>query len=307
MSKKSTHCSIEADDDGEISFDDEDATLVYDIPESEGKRSKLGNMRALTKSACDFCLIPDAEPIKFPCDICDSCFDTKEDRNIHIEDHFKRYECPNCTRSFVGDRAYEYHTRSGKCKTVVEQTLFRCNLCNEKVFKSAAALKVHENSVHRCAIETNRITCKQCQRTFAQLRYLRKHIYEVHRKLTQFSCSVCHKVFNRRSNLSEHMLIHEQKYLAPCSICKKSYRTKSALRLHERMHTGEKPYKCDICSEKAYAYNTDLKRHKRQVHGILGTQHPCRVCHRIFYEPKLLRNHCKKYHRSDTAPVIVEE
>lgn len=233
---------------------------------------------------------------QFQCDICDSHFDTKHERNIHIEDHFKRYECPNCTRSFVGDRAFEYHTRSGKCKTAVAQTLFRCNLCNEKVFKSESALKLHENSVHGCAIDTNRITCEQCQRKFAQLRYLRKHIYEVHRKLTQFNCSVCLKVFNRKSNLTEHMLIHEQKYLAPCSICQKSFRTKSALRLHERTHTGEKPYKCDICLEKAYAYNTDLKRHKRQAHGILGNPHPCQECYQVFYEPKLLRKHCKKSH-----------
>lgn len=242
----------------------------------------------------------------FQCDICDSRFDTKEDRNVHIEDHFKRYECPNCTRSFVGDRAFEYHTRSGKCKTVVAQTLFRCNLCNEKVFKSEAALKVHENDIHGCAIEANRITCKQCQRTFAQLRYLRKHEYEVHRKLTQFNCGICNKVFNRRSNLTEHMLIHEHKYLAPCSVCKKSFRTKSALRLHERTHTGEKPYKCDICLEKAYAYNTDLKRHKRQAHGILGTPHPCLECHQVFYEPKLLRKHCKKCHSTENGPELVD-
>lgn len=50
MSKQNSNCSIEVDDDDEISFDDDDATLVYDIPESEGKRSKLVNVRALTKS-----------------------------------------------------------------------------------------------------------------------------------------------------------------------------------------------------------------------------------------------------------------
>lgn len=207
----------------------------------------------------------------------------------------------------MGDRAFEYHTRNGKCKIIVTQTLFRCNLCNEKVFKSASALKVHENTVHGCVIEQDCIRCQQCQRTFAQLRYLRKHIYEVHRKSTQFNCSVCRKVFNRRSNLTEHMLIHEQKYLAPCDICKKSFRTKSALRLHKRMHTGEKPYKCDICMEKAFAYNTDLKRHKRQAHGIVGTPHPCLICDQVFYEPKLLRRHTTRCHPVKSDPEAPSE
>lgn len=232
----------------------------------------------------------------FKCDMCDSEFATKDERNAHIEDHFKSYECPNCLRSFVGDRAFEYHTRSGKCKLAVTPTLFRCKLCAEKVFQSEAKLKQHQHYVHGCAIDTNRITCEQCQRTFGQLRYLRKHIYEVHRKLSQFVCSECRKVFNRKSNLLEHMLIHEQKYLARCNVCKKDYRTKSALRLHVRTHTGDKPYQCDICKDKRYAYNTDLNRHRRSAHGILGTPHPCPDCHKVFYEPKFLRRHCSKHH-----------
>lgn len=240
---------------------------------------------------------PLAELQQFQCDICDNRFKTKEQRNVHIEDHFKSYECPNCTRSFVGDRAFEYHTRNGKCKTAVTPTLFSCSLCNEKVFKSKSALKMHETDVHGCAIETDRITCEQCQTTFAQLRYLRKHIYEVHNKLTQFNCSVCMKTFNRRSNLTEHMLIHDQKYLAPCDVCGKSYRTKSALRLHQRTHTGEKPYNCDICLEKSYAYNTDLKRHKQRAHGVIGSRFPCTKCGQMFYEPKFLNKHIHKYHR----------
>lgn len=299
MSTRSEECSIEVND-GEISFDEDPLDTHENTEECEGKNNwKLVWNRTDGELVCYFVSDDPIEVHQFQCDICDCCFDTKEERNAHIEDHFKRYECPNCSRSFVGDRAFEYHTRSGKCKSAVTPTLFRCKLCNEKVFESKSALKAHENRVHGCAIETNRITCEQCQQTFAQLRYLRKHIYEVHRKMTQFNCKVCLKVFNRKSNLTEHMLIHEHKYLAPCSICKKSFRTQSALRLHVRMHTGERPYKCEICMEKAYAYNTDLKRHKRQVHGILGNPHPCQQCHQVFYEPKLLRKHCKKYHAAE--------
>lgn len=70
------------------------------------------------------------------------------------------------------------------------------------------------------------------------MKYLKKHVREVHEKATIFECAVCNKVFNRKANLIEHQLIHDGKYLAKCDVCGKSYRTLSALKLHKRTHTG---------------------------------------------------------------------
>lgn len=231
------------------------------------------------------------------CDICDREFPSIAERNQHIEEHFKQIECPLCSRKFVGDRAYEFHTSTGKCKAAkVKSKLFRCNLCNEKVFDSMDTLNNHMRSKHKCSISGERFNCEQCDRTFGKIKYLRKHIYELHDMATPFHCKTCGKKFNRKANLIEHELIHDGIKLANCETCGKSYRTASALKLHVRTHTGEKPYACDLC-EKAYAYNTDLKRHKRSAHGILGTPYPCKMCDRIFYEPKLLRNHEAKAHK----------
>lgn len=236
------------------------------------------------------------------CDICDREFGTIAERNQHIEEHFKQIECPSCSRTFIGDRAFEFHTSTGKCKKVkAKLKLFRCNLCNEKVFDSIDTLNNHMRSTHKCSINRERIACEECNRTFGKLKYLRKHIRELHEMATPFDCKTCGKRFNRKANLLEHELIHEGKYLAHCETCGNSYRTASALRLHERTHTGEKPYACDICNEKAYAYNTDLKRHKRAVHGILGTPHPCTLCEKVFYEPKLLRNHTVRAHKETNS------
>lgn len=230
------------------------------------------------------------------CDICDREFDGIQERNEHIEEHFKQIECQSCSRTFVGDRAYAFHTSTGKCKNAKGQSgLFRCSLCNEKVFDSKEALDVHMRDVHKCSYIGERLKCEQCDVTFGKVKYLRKHIREVHEMATPFHCSVCGKKFNRKANLIEHELIHDGKYLADCQTCGKSYRTASALKLHERTHTGEKPYACELC-DKTYAYNTDLKRHKRSAHGILGTPYPCTMCSKTFYEPKLLRKHAERVH-----------
>lgn len=232
------------------------------------------------------------------CDICDREFSSVTERNAHIEDHFKTIECPNCLRSFTGDRAYAFHISCGKCKDTVDLDRFRCHLCNEKMFDSLEVLNNHLHTQHKCIISEDRVVCELCNRTFAKLKYLRKHIREIHENDSKFVCKTCGKKFNRKANLMEHELIHQGKYLAQCKTCGNSYRTTSALRLHQRTHTGEKPYKCDICNEKAYAYNTDLKRHKRSVHGILGTSYPCTICPKVYYEPKLLKNHMNKSHKT---------
>lgn len=235
------------------------------------------------------------------CDICDRIFSTIADRNEHIEEHFKQIQCPSCMRSFTGDRAYEFHISSGRCKEAVDVDKFRCSLCNEKVFDSIEAFNNHLRTEHNCFVSENRIGCELCNRTFGKLKYLRKHIRELHQNATPFECKSCGKEFRRKSNLIEHELIHQNKYLCECKTCGKSYRTSTALKVHQRTHTGEKPYVCEICNEKAYAYNTDLKRHKRAMHGIIeGTPHPCSLCEKIFYEPKLLRNHLKSHKKDKT-------
>lgn len=233
------------------------------------------------------------------CDICDGKFATIAERNSHIEKHFETIECASCSRHFIGDCAFEFHISAGKCKKPTENLdRHRCSLCNQKVFDCVEALNNHLHSVHKCFISDDRIGCVPCNRTFGRLKYLRKHIRELHDHATPYTCTTCGKSFNRKANLIEHELIHQGKYLASCDACGKSYRTPSALKLHQRTHTGEKPYKCDLCGEKAYAYNTDLKRHKRAVHGILGTALPCTQCTKVFYEPKHLRNHVARAHKT---------
>lgn len=237
--------------------------------------------------------------LEYSCDICEKRFATREERNVHIDNHFKTYTCPRCDEQFIGDRQFEHHRLSNKCiaKNHVESTTYECFVCHKTSFFTIRSLRIHYNQCHRPKQQksTNHV-CEHCNKTFSNVYILKTHINQIHLQSVKFVCADCGKAFNRKSNLNWHQLIHKNELPCVCKICSKSFRTLSGLNLHKRTHTKEKPYKCEICNQKAYAYNTDLKRHKRSAHGIIDKEFQCSKCTRIFYEPKFLRAHMQKMH-----------
>lgn len=264
--------------------------------------------------------------IEYSCDICSKKFTSRDERNTHIGDHFKTYTCNTCGEKFVGDRQFEHHRLSNKCVALTKQPnsiTYECFLCHKNTFFSKRSLKLHFNRFHKEKknLDNGANICEYCQKSFANVYIMKSHISEIHLKKQQFKCKECGKAFNRLSNLQWHELIHQNQLPCKCKVCGKSFRTLSGLNLHKRTHTGlyssccsalssgfyhifscfffrtgEKPYKCDICNAKSYAYNTDLKRHKRSAHGIYDKVFNCTKCSKVFYEPKFLRKHMQKVH-----------
>lgn len=253
----------------------------------------------------------------FPCDMCDESFPTRDDRNTHIANHFKEFDCPKCKKSFLGDRQFEYHQLAGRCRqsesptspketdaTDIPRTGLECPTCSMANFQSMRSLRIHIGRFHvekKKKGTERKYACHICEKEFANQHILKNHVSEIHTNAQQHECKQCGRLFNRLANLRHHELIHKEELPCKCTVCGKAFRTSSGVRLHLRTHTGDKPYSCEICNVKSYAYNTDLQRHKRSAHNIIGKRYRCTICENIYYERKHVRNHVRRQHNQEDA------
>lgn len=162
-----------------------------------------------------------------------------------------------------------------------------CTKC-DSMFGTERTLKIHMNQVHGIK---ERYICPICSREFKISGNLKQHI-ETHSDYKRYVCDWCGKGFHLPYNLKEHMNTHTGARPYKCETCGKTFGRNTLRQAHMRIHTGEKPYQCseENC-DRAYAYQTDLKRHRRSVHGIITKTFPCPICSKIFYENKFLTKH----------------
>ena len=56
-------------------------------------------------------------------------------------------------------------------------------------------------------------TCITCSQTFARKDHLKRHIDNIHKKITSVKCETCGKTFSRKDNLKQHFdLVHKYSY-----------------------------------------------------------------------------------------------
>ncbi|XP_037813430.1 zinc finger protein 658B-like [Lucilia sericata] len=175
-------------------------------------------------------------------------------------------------------------------------------------------------------LSSSHYKCSSCQRTFAKIETLDRHIKTAHTALLpeelanistqvhaaaddkQISCSYCPQMFKRRNNYIRHLtathskeveqLGDEDKKLIKtkhnykrgnCPYCGKNF-TQASLIVHIRRHTGENPYQCDQC-EKGFPRRQDLVVHQRKHTG--EKPHMCTICGKSFSRANKLARHMR--------------
>ena len=140
-------------------------------------------------------LLHSEEPVQFSCEYCEVKF-TREDnlqkhkQRIHmrvnlnlglLRKEFKdTFKCKICSVDFGQDRLkFESHLILKTCQR-----------------KDEEVLQVDDEG---------RLQCEQCDRSYADVDSLSRHVAWKHRGATNFECSKCKAIFKLKSSLSRHM------------------------------------------------------------------------------------------------------
>ncbi|XP_077494081.1 uncharacterized protein LOC144104775 [Amblyomma americanum] len=197
----------------------------------------------------------------------------------HYRAQHPRCVCPYCDH--IADQAYAIrrhmarHTQPGACT---------CPVCGKR-YKDPYILKMHLKMVHMPAEVL--FECALCGKKFSRKAHLKRHT-RTHNPNKPLKCPLCDYRGCERSDITKHMLIHEEpKHV--CTVCNRSFRHIKNKELHMKRHKGQKDYKCGVCDFYGYTF-TDIRKHIERRHADPHTI-LCDRCGQAFKTQALLKEH----------------
>ncbi|ESO03264.1 hypothetical protein HELRODRAFT_112195 [Helobdella robusta] len=245
----------------------------------------------------------------YRCNICDHSFRRKDTLFSHmtklhsINDHLA---CKTCNLIFQTSESLQHHLITNKCMDVdikldSEQEneeypiVLECQPC-DKIFHSIEEWNQHK-IIHK-TVEC--FSCHVCCNKFRSAAGLQLHIRMAH-ELTplsdggapsadsSFTCSMCGKVFSKKSKLTAHEKTHTNEKQFKCELCNNVYSSKTNMMQHYKVrHSGVRPYVCSVCG-KSFALSVYFRDH---MQGHLGAKtHECEICHKRFRKKSYMKVH----------------
>jgi uncharacterized Zn-finger protein len=144
--------------------------------------------------------------------------------------------------------------------------------------------------------------CNVCHKKFQKRSNLIDHL-RLHANVRVFSCEFCEKSFVQAGNFKAHLRTHTKEKPYQCHYCSKSYSQSSSLKIHIRSHTQEKNYVCDVC-DKAFTNASDLGKHKL-IHDPVK-KYRCEECQRPFTQKIHLKKHLEKHHPNGSFEIVMK-
>ena len=208
---------------------------------------------------------------QYQCSICPDIFSSENKLMQHIKfDHEKQelYGCPNCDKKFRSENSLRRHDEQFHQKIT---TTLICPHC-AATFSRAGNLNAHIRYAH----EKIRYDCHLCDESYTFKRPLKLHIERVHEgKSNSKKCPICKRLV---VNVKRHVdQVHEKITPHICDICSAKFPQKHKLEMHVRtVHQGERPYECQFCDSK-YTTKQNLDNHIQKAHGGKKTKMPSHV------------------------------
>ena len=123
----------------------------------------------------------------------------------------------------------------------------------------------HKKDMHTDPTSTEKISCKDCEETFALLKDYYRHKRNMHQP--NYFCDQCNYETRQRGTLKQHYQAQHLGIKHKCEHCEYKASQKSALKNHSKsVHLGTK-YDCNICDFQA-AWKHDLKKHIHDNHNF---------------------------------------
>ncbi|XP_075988892.1 uncharacterized protein LOC142984902 [Anticarsia gemmatalis] len=225
------------------------------------------------------------------CRICSKRFANPGNVQRHMLLHTReKYPCEHCDRQFLTKDQLDKHTN--KHTTLPTDRNFPCDDCDKK-FKSSSNLMQHK----RTHLTVKPYFCSLCHRSFAFKANLTKHQGKSRckRPIDQpITCHVCNKIFEKEFLLKSHLRRHETDRPFSCDQCSMSFKYKSTLIRHIQLHNGIRPYPCPFC-EKSFTHSGLLKPHLRVHTGEKPYQ--CPICSKGFAHKHNMQRHTIRHNK----------
>ena len=150
-------------------------------------------------------------------------------------------DCPKCVGKFTTSHGLKRNQNINDFKTR------ECHQCGYTL-STNQSLKLHQKSHSLADYKT--LECLQCGRKFLTTGNLKRHESTVHALEKSFICIKCDAKFTQKVHLREHELTHAMEDARPhrCSVCHKRFACKRNLTVHEKTHDDRVyPYVCKEC------------------------------------------------------------